>query len=201
MIKIIDKIDIELIIEELSSCPEDAWHDTKDWHSPTDYSQTTLSQEGLLNNKSVTREQDRLHIIWQADRDGGNQYWWQDPAWRDSTPVVTQYGKLFPNTIDLLTKFFNNNNQVLERMFFSRLQPEQQIYPHSDAAWGTDFEQNIRYGLVITTNPECLITSVDQIDNPAPGTVFWLDNCQKHSAINLGSTDRIYLYMDLKPKI
>lgn len=201
MIKNLYSIDISLIFQELNSCPEEAWYDTKAWSNPTDYSNSTLSQAGMLDKKSVTREQDRLHVIWQADLDGSNQKWWQDPKWRDRASVITQYGKLFPNTIRVLCDFWYKENQVLKRMFFSRLQPGKQIYSHCDAPWGTNFDLNTRYGLVITTNPECQLTAEDQIDNPVPGTVFWFDNKLKHSAVNFGTTDRIYIYMDLKSKI
>ena len=201
MIEFVGSINIEPMVRELNECPAEAWYDTKIWSSPEDYSQTTLSQYGVVNKQSVIREQDRLHVIWQADPDGGNQDWWQDSNWRDITPVVTKYGKLFPNTIEILTDFWHKKNLVLDRAFFSRLPPGQQVYPHRDAAWGKNFEQNARYGLVITTNPDCLITAADHVDNPSPGTVFWFDNSLEHSAINQGTTDRIYLYMDVKPKI
>jgi hypothetical protein len=201
MIKNLDSIDISTIVRELNSCPEEAWHDTKAWSNPADYSNSTLSQAGLLDKKSVTREQDRLHVIWQADPNGANQEWWQDPNWRNRAPIITQYGKLFPDTIKTLSDFWSIKDQSLDRLFFSRLAPGQQIYPHRDAPWGTNFEKNTRYGLVITTNPDCEITAEDYVDNPSPGIVFWFDNGLEHSAVNFGTTDRIYLYMDVKPKI
>jgi hypothetical protein len=201
MIKFVDSIDIAPIVQELNNCPNIAWHDTKLWSSPADYNQSTLSQDGVVNKQSVIREQDRLHVIWQADPNGGNQEWWQDSNWRDRAPIITQYGKLFPDTIKTLSDFCRIKDQVLNRLFFSRLTSGQQVYPHRDAPWGTNFEKNTRYGVVITTNPDCTVTSQGHVANPEPGTVFWFDNSQEHSAVNNGLTDRIYLYMDIKPRI
>jgi hypothetical protein len=201
MIKLIDTIDVTATLNELAESPEHAWTDTKPWSNPEDYGQSTLSREGTVDKKSVIREQDRLHVIWQADEDGKNNNWWKDPNWRALTPVITEHGKKFPTTIQQLAKFWKDKNKIIERMFFSRLRPGQQIYPHSDATWGENFDVNSRYGLVITTNSQCKITAQDAHDNPEPGTIFWFDNTQQHSAINNGNTDRIYLYMDVKNQL
>ena len=51
MIRIIDKLDVLPILNELHTCAEADWHETKEWINPTDRASTTVSQEGMLNGQ------------------------------------------------------------------------------------------------------------------------------------------------------
>jgi hypothetical protein len=202
MIYIIDTVDISDIVQELSNCPASVWNDTKEYINPKDHINSTLSREAIVNGKNVTRYQDRIHVKWQADADGGNCNWWKDPGWRERPPVITLHGKTyFSKTISLLTDFYAARLQTVDRIFFSRLRPGLEIYPHRDGSWGNNFDRNMRYGLTIVTNDRCAITAGGHSLNPAPGTVFWFNNCEEHGAVNFGTTDRIVLYADVKPLI
>jgi len=205
MIKIIGTIDIDDvndIIKELTNFPEEYWNDTQDFINPKDYVNSTLSKESLVAGTNAVMNQDRIHLIWQADDDGHNNYWWKDPLWRDNLPIVTYHGRtFFSRTIDIISRYFSSIQHRPERIFFSRLKSNSEIYPHKDGAWGQDFDKNLRYGISIITNDQCVITANNHTLNPNPGTVFWFDNCQEHSAVNFGSTDRIVLYADVKPLV
>lgn len=202
MIHIIDTINISDVAQELFSCPVLVWDDSKEYINPKDHINSTLSRDAIVDGKNVTRYQDRIHVKWQADADGSNRDWWKDSNWREQTPVITLYGKMyFSKTISLLTDFYAARKQTVDRIFFSRLRPGLEIYPHRDGAWGKNFDHNLRYGLTIVTNDHCVITANSHSLNPEPGTVFWFDNCQEHSAVNFGATDRIVLYTDVKPVI
>lgn len=182
MIRILETIDVSVIVDELDQIPAAAWDETKAWKPAT--------------GSSSVREQDRLHVIWQADEDGSNTSWWLSPYWPENAPILTQIGAQFPNTISMLNQVWAEKNETIQRLFFSRLQPGKQIYPHEDSVWGNP-ELNVRYGLTITTNDQCEITVAGDSANPSPGTIFWFDNYQTHSATNNGDTDRIHLYIDV----
>lgn len=185
MIKILDNINVTPILDELSCIQESAWNDAKSWTNP-------LGKEPVHSIK----EQDRLHLVWQTDPDGKNLHWWRDPNWRNDPPTLTCYGRKFPNTISLLENYCSAKNKKIYRIFFSRLTPKAQVYPHVDGQWGENFDNNSRYGLVLTTNQQCKIMCNNKEANPDPGSFFWLENTKIHSAVNNGVTNRIYLYMD-----
>jgi len=202
MFKIIGTVDIGEIVNELNDFPEECWNDTQNYINPKNYSNSTLSKEALITGKNALKDQDRVHLIWQADDDGHNNYWWKDSLWRNKKPIVTCHGRtFFSKTIDTVFAYFASIQYYPERIFLSRLRSGLEIYPHKDGAWGQDFDKNLRYGMSITTNDQCLITVNNHTLNPEPGTVFWFDNCEEHSAVNFGITDRIYLYADVKPLI
>jgi hypothetical protein len=186
MIKILDNINITSILEELSLVQEVEWNDTRAWTNP-------------VNEPPVEsiRDQDRLHLIWQLDPDGGNQHWWKNPDYVNDPPMITPYGKKFSNTISLLENYCSSKKKKIYRVFLSRLQPGAQVYPHTDKQWGKNFDINSRYGIVLTTNPDCKVIWQDTTANPDVGSLFWFDNTKTHGAINNGSTSRIYLYMDI----
>lgn len=199
MLKIFDVIDIYEIQQELSNFSEFGWKDTQNYINPTNYANSTLSKEAVITGKNALREQDRVHLIWQSDHNGCNNYWWKDPDWRNKKPAVTYHGRMFfLKTINLLFNFYAKTQQQPERIFFSRLRPGCEIYPHTDGAWGKNYESNLRHGLVISTNEKCSIASGPDTLNPQPGTMFIIDNNKEHSAKNHGLTDRVYIFMDVK---
>lgn len=218
-IKILDSIQVNDILDELSNCPEEAWRELDEWVNPRldkiyhlfktgqitdrDQLQARIARAKMaIDTPDTSREQDRLHLIWQflpSDKDNTGP-WWINNDWHNWTPAVhPKYGKLFPNTISQMQNYWKSRGKSLSRMFFSRLMPGKQVYPHVDGKWGENYDNNQRYGLVITTNSQCNLTVGPIIVNPGPGTLYWFDSREIHSATNPLPADnsRIFLYMDV----
>jgi hypothetical protein len=214
---LIDQINIDNVVKELESCPEIAWTQVEEWTRPQANKIYNLYQTGVIADKKQlfqrlartkdviiqcdeSREQDRLHLIWQMTNAAGNSAWWIDRSWRDQPPSINpEYGKFFDKTIQQISSYWESQDKQLSRLFFSRLQPGRQVYPHQDGAWGCNYENIRRYGLVVSTNNECELTVGDITVNPDPGTLFWIDGGMTHSATNpaTASEPRIFLYMDV----
>lgn len=215
--KIIDKIAIEDIIKEIDLCPESAWRELDQWVNPqADKIYALYKSKKLYNEVELcaelrrvkdakiypdpSREQERLHVIWQFTSDQNNSVWWIDPSWRMHKPMLNpKFGKYFPATVNQLDRYWKSKNKTLSRLFFSRLQPGKQVYPHSDGIWGGNYANNQRYGLVLTTNEGCTLTVGSVTVNPDPGTLYWFDSREIHSAVNptTAPEPRIFLYMDV----
>ena len=212
MMNVIEKLDVADIANEISMCPEEAWEEVREWITPTAKRAYSLYKQGIISNDELLEkikkvklkqeypdesiEQDRLHLLWQMTEDGSGLEWWDQPDWRDKTPQYNKkYIKYFPITVKLLTDYFGDR---LLRMFFSRLQPGKQLYPHSDGIWGENFNSINRYGLVITTNDNCNITVDGIAYQLETGTLFEFDNSLVHSAVNMGTENRVVLYADVK---
>lgn len=218
--KILDHINIDCIIKELNNCPDEAWQELDEWVNPKADKIYDLYKQGLIPNKEqllqrlsraktavsspdTSREQQRLHIIWQFASLKDNEPWWLDHSWRTQLPTVNpKFGNYFSDTIAELDQYWKKQNKVLSRLFFSKIQPGKQVYPHTDGKWGENYNSNQRYGLVVTTNDGCELTVADVTVNPAPGTLYWFDSREIHSATNpmTATNPRIFLYMDVLNK-
>jgi hypothetical protein len=220
---LIDQIDIDCIVEELGVCPELAWTEVEEWVNPQADKIYNLYQTGTITDKEEliqrlsrakfyasypdeSREQDRLHLIWQMTNLSNNPVWWIDKSWRNQIPSVNPtYGKYFNQTIQQMTQYWAAQEKKLSRLFFSRLTPGKQVYPHQDGPWGDNYENIQRYGLIISTNSQCELKVGSLTVNPDPGTLFWIDGRTVHSATNPATapSPRIFLYMDVDvcPKV
>jgi hypothetical protein len=214
---LVDHIDITCIVEELDMCPELAWTEVQEWVNPQADKIHDLYQKGIIPDKDqflqrlarakyyaahpdVSKEQDRLHLIWQMTNLSNNAVWWMTKSWRNQIPSINPtYGKYFNQTIQLMTQYWAAQEKKLSRLFFSRLTPGKQVYPHRDGSRGNNYENIERYGLIISTNSQCELTVGSLTVNPDPGTLFWIDGTVIHSAINAAtaSSPRVFLYMDV----
>lgn len=201
MIKIIDTIDVSEIQHEIDACDPQAWFDNLLWSAPADLDASNIGSYSKKVRHSVIREQDRILLIWHRDHQG--QPWYQHSDYRTFPTVETTRSALFPNTMTMLRDYFSRRGQIIVRLYFSRLRPGRQIYPHSDERFqpqGVDFSQVRRFGLCVTTNPVCRVICGDDDHHLDPGCLYYLDNMMLHSATNPGSTDRVHMYMDIIPK-
>lgn len=211
--EILDRLDIAFILESLDKCPEAAMHEVDEWVTPTAEQTYNLYRSGhiskdelmtrlsIIKNKELgdaSREQNRLHVLWQMTEPGSVLPWWETPGWKAKPAIINPiYGKYFIQTVDFFKLYWEKKNKKLERMFFSRLLPGKQVYPHCDAKWTYDERPIARAGLVLTTNDRCTVTVQDNEYQLEPGTLFLFDNLLKHSATNFGNTSRTFLYMDV----
>jgi hypothetical protein len=74
------------------------------------------------------------------------------------------------------------------------MHPQSQIHEHSDAHASNTC---LRVHVVISTNPDALITCGGDTRHFAQGQAFLFNNQRPHSVINGGSTDRAHLVIDL----
>tara|TARA_R110000796_G_scaffold22353_6_gene64886 strand:- start:3548 stop:4195 length:648 start_codon:yes stop_codon:yes gene_type:complete len=212
MMNIVDNLNVDIIANEVNQCPEEAWEQVREWTAPTVKRVYNLYKQGVITDADLIRrvekvkyrqknpdesvEQDRLHLLWQMTEDSSGLEWWDHDDWRNKQPSYNgKYIDYFPCTVNLFTEYFGDR---LQRMFFSRLRPGKQLYPHSDGVWGEDFSSINRYGLVVITNNGCAITVDGIMYKPTSGTLIEFDNALIHSAINDGQHDRIVLYADVK---
>ena len=210
--EILDQLDITFILESLDNCPEAAMHEVDEWISPTAKQTYNLYRSGHISKNQLierlkkiknpefgdsSREQNRLHVLWQMTEPGSILPWWEIPDWSSKSAILNPiYGKYFTQTVDFFKLYLKQKNKKLERMFFSRLLPGKQVYPHSDSK-RTDGRQQYRVGLVLTTNDDALLTVEDRVYQLDPGTLFVFDNLLIHGATNFGNTPRTILYMDV----
>lgn len=199
MLTLENKIDVNVIIEELNFCPEQAWNETKVW-STRNVNETNIGAYSKKVGHSVIREQDRILLIWHKDKDG--QPWYTYPDYRNFLTEPTKWSTIFPNTMAVLTDYFKQHNKKLIRLYFSKLQPGKQIYSHADEPFlpeNQNFSSVQRYGLCITTNEKCRFT-LDKIQIHIPqGIIYHMDNMKIHAATNFGEQDRVHMYMDAIP--
>lgn len=198
MITYIDTVDVTVTQQELSKISQQEWDYVKPWNNPVDLSNSTLKLSSFDNGLPAGREVDRINIMWHQDT--GPEPWYVDPAWRERPLEVTRHGKMMPKTVEFWQQYWKQQGHTLGRAFFSKIQPGCQIYPHVDAAWGPDPTQwggVTRYGVVIETNPDCMLIADKASEHVPEGTVYFFDKEKTHAATNFGRTNRTHLYMDV----
>lgn len=198
MITYIDKVDVTDTQQELSLSTQQDWDYVKPWNNPADVATSTLAPDAMHKGQPPAREVDRINLIWHQDRD--TIPWYQDPAWRQRPLEISQHGEQFPKTIKFWKDYWQQQGSTLGRAFFSRVPPGCQIYPHTDAAWGPDtalWSSVTRYGVVVETNLDCMLTADNQSIHVPEGTLYYFDKSKIHSATNPGITPRTHLYMDV----
>lgn len=199
MLTLENKIEVDDIIKELNHCPEQAWLESKAW-STREVTETNIGAYSKKLGKSIVREQDRLLLIWHKDLEG--KVWYNHENYRTFSTEHKSWVNTFPKTMELLTNYFKLQNKKLIRLYFSRLQPGKQIYPHPDEPFvpeNNDFSTVQRYGLCVTTNDRCRFT-LDKIEIHIPqGVIYHMDNMKFHAATNFGDKDRVHMYMDVIP--
>lgn len=200
MIEIVDKIDVSCIKQEIQSCDPSAWFDNLAWSAPIEVADSNIGSYSKKINSSVIREQDRILLIWHKDQNG--KAWYLHSDYRSFETAPTSRSQMFPETMKFLLDYFAQKQQRMVRLYFSRLRPGKQIYPHTDEKFqphDADFSTVKRYGLAVTTNPQCRV-SCDNFDlHLESGTLYFLDNMKIHAATNFGSVDRVHMYMDIVP--
>ena len=198
MITYINTVDVQITKHEMSQLSQQDWDYLKPWISPVDIALSTLSPIALDRGQSPTRELDRINLLWQQDR--GDTPWFQDSDWRQRPLEISRHGEQFPNTVKFWKDYWQQQGSTLGRAFLSRIPPACKIYPHVDAPWSPDPAQwsgVTRYGVVIETNPDCLLTAGNHSMHVEEGTMYYFDKSQLHSATNNGTTPRTHLYMDV----
>jgi len=203
MITHIDTVNIKITQKEMSHLTQQDWDYVRPWNNPVNVATSTLAPASMHNGLPPGREVDRINLLWHEDP--GPDPWYKDPSWRTRPLEVTRHGSMLPETVKFWKQYWSQQGRTLGRAFFSRIDPSCQIYPHTDAPWGPDPAQwagITRYGVVIETNPSCLLIAGDHSMHVEEGTVYYFDKSQLHSAINNGTTPRTHLYMDVfEPKI
>jgi len=195
--KPVHEFDVASIAQEAQSLPPEAWQETKVWSDPNNLAASNIGDYSKKVGMSVVREQDRALVIWHKSPD--QRPWWEHPGYRQFDTVPTQWAERCPGTMQILSEHFAEQDKQLVRLYFSKLQPGHQIYPHDDQPfWHDRFDKIIRYGLCVTTNDQCVLTCADDEWHVPAGTLYWMDSYNHvHSAVNFGTTDRIHMYMDV----
>lgn len=198
MITYIDTVDVKITQQEMSKLTQEDWDYVKPWNNPPDTAKSTLKAGSIVDGLPAGREVDRINLMWHVDP--GPDPWYVDPAWRERPLEITRHGLMLPNTVDFWQQYWQQRGKTLGRAFFSRLAPGCQIYPHCDAPWGPDpakWSGVTRYGLVIETNPEAVLTAGQHSMHVPEGTLYYFDKSETHLATNTGQTNRTHLYMDV----
>jgi len=189
--------DVTDIISEAESLPIEAWEESKVWSDPKNLADSNIGDYSKKAGMSVIREQDRILLMWHKSPD--QEPWWKHADYRQFDTAYTQWAEYCPRTIEILSAYFAEQGKRLVRLYFSKLQPGHQIYPHNDQPfWNDKFDKIIRYGLCITTNDQCTLHCADDHWHVPAGTLYWMDSyTHVHSAVNFGTSDRIHMYMDV----
>lgn len=198
MITYINTVDVQITKHEMSHMSQQDWDYLKPWTNPVDLASGNMAPVTKNYGQSPTREIDRINLLWHQDR--GNTPWYQDPDWRLRPLEISRHGEQFPDTVKFWQDYWQQQGRTLGRAFLSRIPPACKLYPHTDAPWGPDparWAGVTRYGVVIETNPDCLLVAGDHSMHVEEGTVYYFDKSQLHSAINNGTTPRTHLYMDV----
>ena len=195
-IKFVHTFDVTDIAREAESLPLEAWLETKPWSDPENLANSTIGEYSKQSGKSLIREQDRVLLMWHKSID--DQPWWTHAGYRKFATAPTQWSDQCPRTMQILSEHFAKEGKQLVRLYFSKLQPGHQVYPHEDQEFGDDFEKITRYGLCVTTNDQCELRCADDACHVPQGTMYWIDNVLVHSATNFGAQDRIHMYMDVR---
>lgn len=87
---------------------------------------------------------------------------------------------------------------VLGKALIVSLKPGGVVDWHTDD--GEYFDKYLRFHLALVTNPFSLLYSGGEQRWVMQGELCWLNNRAKHSAVNMGSTPRIHLIVDVKKK-
>jgi hypothetical protein len=202
MITCIDTVNVKVTQQEMSQLTQQEWDYVHPWNNPVNVANSTLAPVSMHNGLPPAREVDRINLIWHTDP--GPDPWYTDTEWRSRPLEVTRHGHLLPDTVKFWQQYWSQQGCTLGRACLSRILPGHQIYPHVDADWRPDpgkWSGITRYGVVIETNPNCLLIAGDHSIHAEEGTVYYFDKSQLHSAINNGTTPRTHLYMDVfEPK-
>ena len=199
MLTLENKLNVDPVIEELEKCPSHLWDEVKGWQTG-DVDKTNIGAYSKKVGKSVIREQERIMLIWFVDKDG--KPWYSHENYRTFPTELKKNAEYFPNTVELLTQYFLQQNKKIIRLYFSGLKPGNQIYPHRDEPFvpeNNNFESVQRYGIVITTNQDCRFRLQDIELHIPQGVIYRLDNMLVHAATNFGTSDRYHMYMDVIP--
>ena len=178
--KILDGLDVELLLSEMNSFISDdkKYADNAPWFSIYDIDVASSKQQlldiGLLNYyQQYQMTQSQIEVPWQNWRDGIGDY----------TKSV-----------------FNDSLPGFHRPRYVVAGPGWQVSNHTD--WGSNSQLGLRFHLLLQTNDQCVhyATGDDNIEQSVafqPGEV-WFYNVEKtHRAENLGSAIRKSISFEL----
>lgn len=111
----------------------------------------------------------------------------------------------FRQPINYIMKLTGIANPVLVQADIARMHPGGDSLMHIDTRFSHRYSR--RYNIALETNPECYLyhNSYDLEnggvrDHIEPGEVWELNNKIEHTAVNLGTTWRTHLIIDIMPK-
>jgi len=194
-IKFADQLDVSNMIKEFDQLPDAAWQENLPWTNPKNLSASNIGDYSKQAGGSVVREQRRVFLKWHKSPD--HKPFYEHSDYRNFETELTQWGDQCPLTLHALTEYFDRFNQRIVRLYLSILDPGKQIYPHPDQRPGLTNGKELRYGLAVTTNEQCLLTCAGEPFHVPAGTMYWMDNYKEHSATNFGPSTRIHVYMDV----
>lgn len=82
----------------------------------------------------------------------------------------------------------------LGRVLIVNLKAGGVVKPHIDE--GTYADHFARFHVALTSNDRCMLEVGDDQAAMHPGEAWWFDHKQRHSAFNLGTTDRWHIILD-----
>jgi hypothetical protein len=121
-------------------------------------------------------------------------FWIADTKDRVLT-IKNEFHKVTNQIFPIIDSLEKRANGVVARALLAKLEANSQVYPHKDS--GRIFESGRRFHVPIITNNQSYITVNDVQLHMMQGECWEINNCAKHSAKNLGQTDRVHLIVDV----
>ena len=112
------------------------------------------------------------------------------PIWY---PVYYQLPQLRPLVFDLMTLV---EGEELGTILLVKLEPGQQIYPHTDSGWSSSYYE--KYFIPIQTSAGASFNFPDGAILPELGHVYWFNNSILHSYTNNTHDDVIMLIVTIR---
>lgn len=112
------------------------------------------------------------------------------PIWY---PVYYQLPQLRPLVFDLMTLV---EGEELGTILLVKLEPGQQIYPHTDSGWSASYYE--KYFIPIQTSAGASFNFPDGAILPELGHVYWFNNSILHSYTNNTHDDVIMLIVTIR---
>ena len=106
--------------------------------------------------------------------------------------------ELLNKVLEVISYLEENVDGKLARAILARLPAGSRVYEHTDK--GRLFESTHRFHIPLISNAGCKVRIGETDIHMEEGECWEINNLLRHSAVNLGVTDRIHLIFDIAPR-